>query len=94
MTDVGQSEELQVTCIKIEKRLCGALMRQWSPAGMSVETLANDAAREIERLRRIVHGEQEARAHLDAALRGKEHAVTVLFNRLIANKIDVSDLIP
>jgi hypothetical protein len=42
----------EIAAIKIEKRLCGALMRSWSPSGMSVETLANDAADEIERLRR------------------------------------------
>jgi 16S rRNA A1518/A1519 N6-dimethyltransferase RsmA/KsgA/DIM1 with predicted DNA glycosylase/AP lyase activity len=44
----GQDE---ITAIEIEKRLCAALRRQWSPAGMSVETLAGDAADEIERLR-------------------------------------------
>lgn len=43
-----------ITAIKIEKRLCGALMRQWSPDGISVESLANDAADEIERLRRVI----------------------------------------
>ena len=43
----------EVTAIKIEKRLCGALMRKWAPTGMSVFTLAEDAANEIERLRKI-----------------------------------------
>lgn len=42
----------EITAIKIEKRLCGALMRQWTPGGMSVETLAEDASNEIEKLRR------------------------------------------
>lgn len=45
------SDEMQVTAINIEKRLCVALLRQWRPSGMSVESLAFDAAKEIERLR-------------------------------------------
>lgn len=49
---MSDADEIAMTAIKIEKRLCGALMRQWSPSGMSVETLANEAADEIERLRR------------------------------------------
>lgn len=56
-----QSEIPEVTAIKIEKRLCGALMRQWAPVGMSVFTLAEDAANEIERLRKT-------NAHQRAAL--------------------------
>jgi len=45
------SESMEVTAIKIEKRLCAALLRQWAPSGMSVESLSDDAASEIERLR-------------------------------------------
>lgn len=55
--------ETQVaTCIKLEKRLCGALMRQWAPSGFSLETLVNDAANEIERLRRALSGIEVALA--------------------------------
>lgn len=54
-----KAEEIQVTAIKIEKRLCGALLRQWRPAGMSVETLAYDAANEIERLRQFLSSSEK-----------------------------------
>ncbi len=58
----------EVTAMKIEKRLCGALMRQWSVTGMSVFTLAEDAANEIERLRRV-NTEQRAALEIIAGIR-------------------------
>lgn len=58
----------EVTSIKIEKRLCGALMRQWAPIGMSVFTLAEDAANEIEQLRRV-NTQQRAALEVIAGIR-------------------------
>lgn len=45
------AEELVVTAIQIEKRLCEALQRPWSPAGISIESLSIDVLNEITRLR-------------------------------------------
>jgi hypothetical protein len=45
------TDEEVYTAIQIEKRLCAALGREWRPAGISVESLANEAADEIGRLR-------------------------------------------
>lgn len=48
---------------------------------------------QIERLKADRDGEREAREKSDRAYRLKEEAMQVLWNRLIANNIDVSDLV-
>ena len=44
------SDEI-ATVIAIEKRLCDALGKRWSPSGMSIQTLAEEAAGEMQRMR-------------------------------------------
>lgn len=56
---------------------------------------AMDRARaEIKRLTAELDGEREARHKTDAALRMKEDAMQVLFDRLRTAGVDFSDLIP
>lgn len=49
---------------------------------------------EIARLHAVIANEQEARFHVEAALRGKDEAMGVLFQRLRDADVDCSDLIP
>lgn len=49
---------------------------------------------EIERLVREVEGERDARRKCEVALRGKDAAMDVLFDRLAKVGVDCSDLIP
>ncbi len=55
--------------------------------------LVADQAAEIERLRNEVEGEREGRNRLDKALRQKDEAMGVLFDRLAKAGVDCSDLI-
>lgn len=52
------------------------------------------AAHEIEDLQRRLDSEIDARNNCMAALRGKDEAMSVLFDRLHRAGVDTSDLIP
>lgn len=52
-----------------------------------------EAADEIERLRREIASEREAHGKTTAALRGKDEAMGILFQRAQAGGVDLSDLV-
>ena len=56
--------------------------------------LADEIDAECRRLERERDGEREARHKADAALRMKEDAMQVLFDRMRSAGVDFSDLIP
>jgi hypothetical protein len=56
--------------------------------------LADELAAEFRRLENERDGEREARERSDAALRMKDDAMNVLFDRLRTAGVDYSDLIP
>ena len=53
-----------------------------------------EAANEIESLSKALEASQIEAANLNRCLREKDAAMSVLFQRLVDNNIDVSDLIP
>lgn len=62
--------------------------------GITGAVICTVAAHEIERLTAERDGEREARHNADAALRSKDAAMSVLFDRMRAAGVDFSDLIP
>jgi hypothetical protein len=44
-------EQPEITAIRLEKKILAALGRQWTPGGISVESLVDEICAEIERLR-------------------------------------------
>lgn len=56
--------------------------------------LADEIDAEFRRLERVIEGEQEARFRAETALRDKDGAMNVLFDRAHRAGADLSDLIP